>query len=141
MLQHLWTADNNKRQIFTARLRMLETAVPTANNDESVKTDILLEDPTNGQLFATASYTVTAVVEQVLDSSRFFAIRVQGEGGRKAVLGIGFEERSEALDLVLPCKRFRRTLRDQQPCEGGREEDREGGRESPREERLQPEGR
>jgi adaptin ear-binding coat-associated protein 1/2 len=105
-----WTADNNKRQIFTARLRILETAVPTANNDETVKTDILLEDPTNGQLFAAAPYTVTGVVEQVLDSSRFFAIRVQGEGGRKAVLGIGFEERSEAFDFSVALQEVRRTL-------------------------------
>ncbi|KAH6676627.1 hypothetical protein B0J14DRAFT_358082 [Halenospora varia] len=105
-----WTADNNKRQIFTARLRVLETAVPAANNEETVKTDILLEDPSNGQLFAAAPYTVPAVVEQVLDSSRFFAVRVQGEGGRKAVLGIGFEERSEAFDFSVALQEVRKTL-------------------------------
>lgn len=105
-----WTADNNKRQIFTARLRILETAIPTANNDETVKTDLLLEDPSNGQLFAAAPYTVPAVVEQVLDSSRFFAVRVQGEGGRKAVLGIGFEERSEAFDFSVALQEVRKTL-------------------------------
>ena len=105
-----WTADNNKRQIFTARLRILETAIPTANNDETVKADILLEDPSNGQLFAAAPYTMTGVVEQVLDSSRFFAIRVEGEGGRKAVLGIGFEERSEAFDFSVSLQEVRKTL-------------------------------
>ena len=105
-----WTADNNKRQIFTARLRILETAIPTASNDETVKTDILLEDPSNGQLFAAAPYTTTGVVEQVLDSSRFFAIRVEGEGGRKAVLGIGFEERSEAFDFSVSLQEARKTL-------------------------------
>jgi len=105
-----WTADNNKRQIFTARLRILETAIPTANNDETVKTDILLEDPSNGQLFAAAPYVVPGVVEQVLDSSRFFAVRVQGEGGRKAVLGIGFEERSEAFDFSVALQEVRKTL-------------------------------
>jgi hypothetical protein len=104
-----WTADNNKRQIFTARLRILETAIPT-QNDETVKTDILLEDPSNGQLFAAAPYTVPAVVEQVLDSSRFFALRVQGEGGRKAVLGVGFEERSEAFDFSVALQEVRKTL-------------------------------
>jgi hypothetical protein len=106
-----WTADNNKRLIFTARLRLLETAIPTAHNDETVKADVLLEDPSNGQLFAAAPYTVTGVVEQVLDSSRFFALRVQGEGGRKAVLGIGFEERSEAFDFSVALQEVRRTLR------------------------------
>ncbi|KAG4030577.1 hypothetical protein MFRU_011g00360 [Monilinia fructicola] len=105
-----WTADNNKRQIFTARIRILETAFPDKNGEEKVKADILLEDPSNGQLFAAAPYTVTGVVEQVLDSSRFFAIRVQGEGGRKAVLGIGFEERSEAFDFSVALQEVRKTL-------------------------------
>ena len=105
-----WTADNNKRQIFTARLRILETAIPTPNNEETVKADILLEDPKTGQLFAAAPYTVPSVIEQVLDSSRFFAIRVQGEGGRKAVLGIGFEERSEAFDFSVSLQEVRKTL-------------------------------
>ncbi|TVY42730.1 Adaptin ear-binding coat-associated protein [Lachnellula occidentalis] len=105
-----WTADNNKRQIFTARLRILETAIPTPNNEESVKTDILLEDPSNGQLFAAAPYTAAGVVEQVLDSSRFFAVRVEGEGGRKAMLGVGFEERSEAFDFSVALQEVRKTL-------------------------------
>ena len=94
-----WTADNNKRQIFTARLRIIETAVPDLNGSEKVNTDVVLEDPKEGTLFAAAPYTSAAVVEQVLDSSRFFAVRVVGEGGMKAVLGIGFEQRSEAFDF------------------------------------------
>lgn len=109
-----WTEDNNKRQIFTARLRILETAIPrpTASNPdaETVKSDILLEDPKTGDLFAAAPYTEASVVEQVLDSSRFFAVRVQGEGGRKAVLGIGFEERSDAFDFSVSLQEVRKTL-------------------------------
>jgi hypothetical protein len=122
-----WTADNNKRQIFTARLRILETAIPTFNNEETVKTDILLEDPSNGQLFAAAPYTVPAVVEQVLDSSRFFALRVQGEDGRKAVLGFGFEERSEAFDFSVALQEVRKTLgiEDDGKAEGKRVEKKE----------------
>ena len=104
-----WTADNNKRQIFTARLRILETAVPTPNGaGETVKTDLLLEDPSNGQLFAAAPYTSPSAVEQVLDSSRFFAVRVVGDGGMKAVLGIGFEERSEAFDFGVALQEARK---------------------------------
>lgn len=104
-----WTADDNKRQIFTARLRILETAVPTPNGaSETVKTDILLEDPSNGQLFAAAPYTSPSTVEQVLDSSRFFAVRVVGERGMKAVLGIGFEERSEAFDFGVALQEVRK---------------------------------
>jgi hypothetical protein len=107
-----WTENNNARQIFTARLRILETSIPNPSSatGERIKTDILLEDPSNGQLFAAAPYTVPAVVEQVLDSSRFFALRVQGEGGRKAVLGIGYEERSEAFDFSVCLQEVRRTL-------------------------------
>jgi len=105
-----WTANNNARQIFTARLRVLETAVPNTSGGETLKTDILLEDPSNGQLFAAAPYTAPSVVEQVLDSSRFFAVRVQGEGGRKAVLGVGFEERSEAFDFSVGLQEVRKTL-------------------------------
>lgn len=86
--------------IFTARLRIIETAIPHADGSgESLSTNILLEDPASGQLFAAAPYTNVGAVEAALDSSRFFAVRVVGEGGRKAVLGVGFEDRSEAIDF------------------------------------------
>ena len=95
-----WTADNNKRQIFTARVRIIETAIPTPDGSgEKLSTNVLLEDPSNGQLFAAAPYTDPSAVEAALDSSRFFAVRVVGDGGMRAVLGIGFEERSEAIDF------------------------------------------
>jgi adaptin ear-binding coat-associated protein 1/2 len=103
-----WTSDPS-RHIFIARLRILETAI-SAGADEKVKTDILLEDPATGQLFAAAPYTALTVVEQVLDSSRFFAVMVQGEGGRRAVLGVGFEERSEAFDFSVALQEVRKTL-------------------------------
>lgn len=106
-----WTADKN-RHIFTARLRIIETAVslPSVPSDEKLRVDIILEDPSNGQLFAAAPYFQPEVVLQALDSSRFFAIRVQGEGGRKAVLGIGFEERTEAFDFSVALQGVRKTL-------------------------------
>ena len=106
-----WTANNNKMQIFTARLRVVETSVPSEQNsdDEKVTTTILLEDPKNGDLFAAAPYTSERTVEQALDSSRFFAVTVVGEG-RKAVLGMGFEERSEAFDFSIALQDARRVL-------------------------------
>lgn len=107
-----WTADSNKRLIFTARLRIVETAVPHADGSgESLSTDILLEDPTSGQLFAAIPYTDVGAVEAALDSSRFFAVRVVGEGGRKAVLGIGFEDRSEAMDFRIALQEVRKVQR------------------------------
>lgn len=95
-----WTAPNTgARQIFTARLRIIETAVPQSDGNESLNTDILLEDPLTGELFAKAPYADAKAVEPVLDSSRFFAVRVVSPAGDKAVLGVGFEERSEAIDF------------------------------------------
>ncbi|KAF2279023.1 adaptin ear-binding coat-associated protein 1 NECAP-1 [Westerdykella ornata] len=109
-----WTDANNPsaRQIFTARLRIVETSIPSPNsddNDEKVTTTLLLEDPSTGALFAAAPYTSPAVVEQALDSSRFFAVTVVGEG-RKAVLGMGFEERAEAFDFSIALQDARRVL-------------------------------
>ncbi|KAK4112075.1 DUF1681-domain-containing protein [Canariomyces notabilis] len=107
-----WTADP-RNHIFTARLRVLETSYTTSgttttssstNDDDSeqtvIKTNVLLEDPTSGALFAAAPYTSSAAVEPCSDSSRFFALRVQDPStGRKATLGVGFEERSDAFDF------------------------------------------
>lgn len=39
-------------------------------------------------------------IQQVGDSSRYFAVRVTDEkGGREAVIGLGFRERDEAADF------------------------------------------
>jgi hypothetical protein len=106
-----WTANNNKMQIFTARIRIVETSIPPErdSDDEKVSTTILLEDSKTGDLFAAAPYTSERAVEQALDSSRFFAITVVGEG-RKAVLGMGFEERSEAFDFSIALQDARKAL-------------------------------
>ena len=101
-----WTVDP-KRHIFTARLRVVETSF--GDNDDSaaaaaagrLKVDAVLEDPATGQLFAAAPYTDRAIIESVIDSSRFFAVAVRDPSGRKAVLGIGFEDRSDAFDLSI----------------------------------------
>lgn len=102
-----WT-DASKptaQQIFTARLRVFETSI-----NGKIKADIVLEDGKTGDLFAAAPYTSTAVVQQANDSSRFFAIRVQGEGGMKATLGIGFEDRSPAFDFGIALSEVRKVL-------------------------------
>ncbi|KAK2746312.1 hypothetical protein FQN57_003193 [Myotisia sp. PD_48] len=129
-----WTipdAQNNgqTKEIFTGRLRVLETAysitpdpprpvpgvrspppTPSATEpQEHVKTDILLEDAETGSLFAAAPYTDSNVVEHVIDSSRFFALRVFGDG-KKAVLGIGFEDRSDAFDFGVALQEARKIL-------------------------------
>lgn len=57
-------------------------------------------------------------VEQVLDSSRFFAIRVV-DGPRKATLGIGFEDRSDAFDFGVSLQEVRRHNRMDEVAKGG----------------------
>lgn len=102
-----WTAPPRPtaQQIFTARIRIIETSI-----DGTIKTDIVLEDPNSGELFAAAPYTSVAVVQQANDSSRFFAIRVVGEGGMKATLGLGFEDRAPALDFNIALGEARKVL-------------------------------
>ena len=102
-----WTSPTQPtaQQIFTARLRIIETSI-----DGKIKADIVLEDGNNGELFAAAPYTSSAVVQQANDSSRFFAVRVVGEGGMKATLGIGFEDRSPALDFNIALAEMRKVL-------------------------------
>ncbi|WWD22721.1 hypothetical protein CI109_107214 [Kwoniella shandongensis] len=60
----------------------------------------VLEDSTSGELFAQVTYvTPWTQVEPVLDSSRYFVLRVEGEGGKRAYIGMGFAERGEAFDF------------------------------------------
>jgi len=102
-----WTSPTQPtaREIFQARVRIMETSLA-----KSIKADIVLEDPKTGDLFAAAPYTAPAAVQPALDSSRFFAIRVVGEGGMKATLGIGFEERSDAFDFSIALGDQRKVL-------------------------------
>ncbi|KAK1244397.1 hypothetical protein MKX07_003196 [Trichoderma sp. CBMAI-0711] len=113
-----WTEDP-ARHIFTARLRVVETSFESTSSSSltdasssstSIKIDLVLEDPSTGALFAAAPYLDPSAVEPVVDSSRFFAVTVKDPQGRKAVLGIGFEERSEAFDLAVSLQEARRSL-------------------------------
>lgn len=124
------SSSSSKPEPITTRLRVLETSTPslpkhdtqssTAGEEDEeseeqeephITCTILLEDSSTSALFAEAPYTSPSVVSPVLDSARFFAIRVEAEGGRmKAVLGIGFEERSEAGDFVDCLRRVGRVM-------------------------------
>jgi len=104
-----WTSPTRPtaKQIFTARVRIIETS---QSSSSSLRAAIVLEDPKTGDLFAAAPYTAPAVVQQALDSSRFFAVRVVGEGGMRATLGLGFEERGEAFDFSIALAEQRKVL-------------------------------
>jgi len=74
--------------LWKGRMRIIE---------KSSGVTINLEDGTTGEIFALAPYG-KAVVEAVLDSSRYFVLRVE-DNGRKAYIGIGFAERTESFDF------------------------------------------
>ncbi|KAJ1961199.1 hypothetical protein GGI12_003381 [Dipsacomyces acuminosporus] len=96
-----WDVDN---PIFKARLRVL-----LAGEDRCV---IRLEDKATAELFAACPYDPKGLaVEQVLDSSRYFVLRVQDEAsGRKMYIGVGFIDRSDAFDFNVALDDYRRSL-------------------------------
>ncbi|KAL6883258.1 hypothetical protein ACP4OV_010672 [Aristida adscensionis] len=64
--------------------------------------EIRLEDPATGELFA-ACFVLPgqreSAVETVLDSSRYFVLRIEDGRGKHAFVGLGFSERNEAFDF------------------------------------------
>jgi adaptin ear-binding coat-associated protein 1/2 len=64
--------------------------------------EIRLEDPATGELFA-ACFVLPgqreSAVETVLDSSRYFVLRIEDGRGKHAFVGLGFNERNEAFDF------------------------------------------
>ncbi|KAJ3269700.1 Vacuolar protein-sorting-associated protein 27 [Terramyces sp. JEL0728] len=75
--------------LWTGRLRMISVGDDVA---------LHLEDNTTGELFAKCPITDGAV-EPVLDSSRYFVIKVVAPTGQYAFVGLGFQERSYAFDM------------------------------------------
>ncbi|CCF49495.1 hypothetical protein NDA11_002644 [Ustilago hordei] len=83
--------------LWKGRLRIMETS--NCNT-----CSIRLEDANTGELFAECPYDVTGTsVEPVLDSSRYFVLRVESEGPhgkkKKAYIGMGFQDRSDSFDF------------------------------------------
>ncbi|KAI9633173.1 uncharacterized protein MKK02DRAFT_18657 [Dioszegia hungarica] len=77
--------------VWKGRLRVMEVGD---------RCELRLEDGSTGELFAQVNYASPwTQVEPVLDSSRYFVLRVEGEGGKRASVGMGFQERGDAFDF------------------------------------------
>ncbi|KAK6141653.1 hypothetical protein DH2020_024595 [Rehmannia glutinosa] len=80
-------------KIWSGRLRVVSC---------DTRCEIRLEDPNSGELFAACFVNPgqrEVAVESVLDSSRYFVLRVEDGRGKHAFLGLGFNERNEAFDF------------------------------------------
>lgn len=76
--------------LWKGRMRIIEKGEAAA---------LMLEDGQTGELFARAEYDpARPSVEAVLDSSRYFVIRVE-DAGKKAYIGLGFAERTDSFDF------------------------------------------
>ncbi|VDK83712.1 unnamed protein product [Onchocerca ochengi] len=77
---------------WTGRMRLV-----TIGN----KLELRLEDKVSGQLFAKCpvdEYPGLSI-EPVLDSSRYFVVRLKNDSGQTAFIGLGFADRSDSFDL------------------------------------------
>ena len=86
-----WSLDS---PAWTGRLRVV-----ARGNDTTLY--LRLEDGVSGRLYAQCPVEEfpSIAVEQVLDSSRYFVIRLVSDDGRTVFVGIGFAERSDAFDV------------------------------------------
>nr|CAD1836159.1 unnamed protein product [Ananas comosus var. bracteatus] len=80
-------------KIWSGRLRVVSCGE---------RCEIRLEDPNSGDLFA-ACFVLPGQrensVETVLDSSRYFVLKIEDGQGKHAFIGLGFNERNEAFDF------------------------------------------
>lgn len=79
------------------------------------KGDILiikLLDSNTGTIFAACpippNVAVDKVIERTVDSSRYFVLTMSDKSGRKAYLGMGFDDRNDAFDLNATIQDFKR---------------------------------
>lgn len=84
-------ADWPKEHIWAGRLRVIS---------RGAQTSVVLEH-TDGKegLFASCVVDSDQAYEQVVDSSRYFALRIGDGKGRHAVIGLGFNDRAQAFEF------------------------------------------
>lgn len=74
---------------------------------------IILFDDRN-QVFAVCHVTDDSAVQKVLDSGRYFVLRITNQQGRHAFIGIAFNERNDAFDFNVALSEFRNELEREQ---------------------------
>ena len=94
-------------QLWSGRLRVLVKGKDAR---------IVLDDPNTGNVFAECPLNHPNAVERVLDSSRYFVLRVVS-GTRHAFIGMGMQERNQAFDFNVAldeAKRIEKEFTEQQ---------------------------
>ncbi|KAE8791495.1 Serine/threonine-protein kinase 38-like protein [Hordeum vulgare] len=103
-------------KIWTGRLRVVSCGD---------RCEIRLEDPGSGDLFA-ACFVLPgqrdSAVETVLDSSRYFVLRIEDGRGKHAFVGLGFGERNEAFDFNVALSDHEKYVKREQDKETGGED-------------------
>jgi len=90
------------KPLWKGRLRIIETSKGAA---------LHFEDPQTGEQFAKAEYDpARPSVEAVLDSSRYFVVRVE-DAGKKAYIGMGFAERTDSFDFNVALQDYTKRYR------------------------------
>lgn len=65
-------------------------------------------------MFAVCHVTDDSAVQKVLDSGRYFVLRITNQQGRHAFIGIAFNERNDAFDFNVALSEFRNELEREQ---------------------------
>ncbi|KAK0580632.1 hypothetical protein LWI29_004336 [Acer saccharum] len=88
--------------------------------------EIRLEDPNSAELFA-ACFVLPgqreSSVETVLDSSRYFVLKIEDGRGKHAFIGLGFNERNEAFDFNVALSDHEKYVRREHEKETGETSD------------------
>lgn len=103
-----WPKDNH---LFSGRVVIVATGSQCT---------IKLVDRDNGSLFAQCPLdndNPTLSVEPVVDSSRYFVLRVSDGSGRHAFLGMGFTERSDAFEFNVTLQDHVKRLRNEREAQ------------------------
>ncbi|CAJ2651758.1 adaptin ear-binding coat-associated protein [Trifolium pratense] len=106
-------------KIWSGRLRVIS---------RKDRCEIRLEEPNSGDLFA-ACFVFPGQregsVEPVLDSSRYFVLKIEDGQGKHAFIGLGFNERNEAFDFNVALSDHEKYVRRENDKESGNSDDAE----------------